>query len=89
MTQREQIDTAPHREARLFRNNKSQAVRIPADFEFVCERVWIRREGERLIIEPAPRKSLLEVLATMEPLKPEDQFPDIDMALRKAKDIDL
>lgn len=89
MAQPEQIDAAGHREAKLFRNNKSQAVRIPADFEFACERVWIRREGDRLIIEPAPRKNLLDVLATMEPLKPEDQFPDIDEGVLNAKDIDL
>lgn len=89
MPQPEQIDTTQHREAKLFRNNKSQAVRIPADFEFACERVRIHRDGERLIIEPAPRKNLLEVLAALEPLGPEDAFPDIDETLPPAKDIDL
>jgi len=33
------------REAELFRSNKSQAVRIPADFEFAGDRVLIHREG--------------------------------------------
>jgi antitoxin VapB len=32
------------REAKLFRNNKSQAVRIPADFELPGDRVMIHRE---------------------------------------------
>jgi len=77
------------REARLFRNNKSQAVRIPADFELPGESVLIHRDGDRLIIEPVRGKNLLEVLATLKPLGPEDQFPDIDDTLMPLKDIDL
>ena len=57
------------REAELFRSGKSQAFRIPADFEFVGDRVLIRREGDRLILEPTQRKNLLDVLdATPHPL---------------------
>ena len=77
------------REAKLFRNNTSQAVRIPADFELPGTSVMIHREGDRLILEPIRRKNLLEVLAGLEPLGPEDQFPDIDDTLLPAKAIDL
>jgi antitoxin VapB len=77
------------REAKLFRNNKSQAVRIPADFELPGDRVLIHRDGDRLIIEPVRRQNLLEVLAGLEPLGPDDRFPDIDETLLPAKDIDL
>jgi len=77
------------REAKLFRNNKSQAVRIPADFELPGDRVLIHREGDRLIIEPIRRKNLLEVLAGLEPLGADDQFPDIDDTLLPAKAVDL
>lgn len=77
------------REAKLFRNNKSQAVRIPADFELPGDRVLIHREGDRLIIEPVRRKSLVEVLASLAPLGPDDQFPDVDDTLLPAKAIDL
>jgi antitoxin VapB len=79
----------PVRVAKLFRNNKSQAVRIPADFELPGDRVAIHREGDRLILEPLGRKNLLEVLAGLEPLGPEDQFPDMDVTLLPVKDIDL
>ncbi|AFL51406.1 antitoxin VapB [Sinorhizobium fredii] len=79
----------PPREAKLFRNNKSQAVRIPADFEFPGDRVIIHRDGDRLIIEPMQRKNLLEVLAGLEPLGPEDEFPDVDDTLLPVKEIDL
>lgn len=77
------------REAKLFRNNKSQAVRIPADFEIAADRVSIYRDGDRLIIEPVRRKNILEVLAELDPLGPGDQFPDVDETLLPAKEIDL
>jgi antitoxin VapB len=77
------------REARLFRNNKSQAVRIPADFELPGDRVIIHRDGNRLIIEPVLRKNLLDVLAHLEPLGPEDSFPDIDDTLLPVRDVAL
>lgn len=89
MPQARSHDRNPPREAKLFRNNKSQAVRIPADFELPGDRVLIHREGDRLIIEPVRRKNLLEVLAALEPLDPEDAFPDIDDTLLPPKDIDL
>lgn len=82
-------EPTPAREAKLFRNNKSQAVRIPADFEFPGDRVMIHREGDRLIIEPVRRKNLLDVLASLEPLGPDDQFPDIDDTLLRVKEISL
>lgn len=89
MPQLRHHEQAPAREAKLFRNNKSQAVRIPADFELPGDRVMIHREGDRLIIEPVRRKNLLEVLAGLEPLGPADQFPEIDDTLLPLKDIDL
>ena len=37
----------------------------------------MRKEGKRLVIEPVvPRRSLLELLATLEPI--EDDFPSIE-----------
>jgi len=51
-------DDAPHT-ARLFTNGRSQAVRIPRALEFEgVEEVAIRREGDRLIIEPAKKSWL-------------------------------
>jgi antitoxin VapB len=66
---------SPERHVRIFRNGRNQAVRIPREFEFRGEEAIMRKEGDRLIIEPAPPKSLLAVLATLAPL-PED-FPPI------------
>lgn len=64
------------REARLFRNNRSQAVRIPADWELPGERVRIRRDGARLILEPVPPLDLLGLLASWEPL--DEALPEPD-----------
>lgn len=41
------------------------------------------------MIEPIKRKNILEVLAGLEPLGPDDQFPDIDDTLLPARAIDL
>ena len=82
--------TTPPKEARLFRNNRSQAVRIPVEFELPGEKVLISREGDRLIIEPVRKAGLTALLADwakQPPLGPEDDFPDIDDAPVQSKDI--
>jgi antitoxin VapB len=63
------------RHVRVFRNGRNQAVRIPREFELPGEDAVMRKEGRRLIIEPAPPKSLLALLATLTPLN--DDFPPI------------
>ncbi len=64
------------RHVKLFRNGRNQAVRIPREFELPGEDAVMRKDGDRLIIEAAPRKSLLALLATLEPI--DDEFPEID-----------
>jgi len=65
----------PERHVKLFKNGRNQAVRIPREFELRVEDAIMRKEGDRLIIEPAPPKSLLAVLATLAPL--DEDFPAI------------
>lgn len=64
------------REVKLFRNGRNQAVRIPREFELPGDRAVMRKEGNRLIVEPAPRKSLRELLDSWEPL--DEEFPAIE-----------
>ena len=64
------------RVVKLFRNGRNQAVRIPREFELPGREAVMRREGLRLIIEPAPKKSLAALLASWEPI--DDEFPEID-----------
>jgi antitoxin VapB len=78
------------REAKLFRNNRSQAVRIPAEFEFPGSRVLIHKEGNKLIIEPEPKADLVEALKKLTPLDPQDDLPeDLNNTLLPLKAIDL
>ena len=63
------------RHVKVFKNGRNQAVQIPREFEFSSEEAIMRKEGDRLIIEPAPPKSLLAVLAALTPLR--DDFPPI------------
>lgn len=61
--------------ASLFRNGRNQAVRIPVEFEMPGTEVTIRKDGDKLVIEPkaAPR-SFLDIVAKYGPV----DFPDID-----------
>ena len=68
------------RHVKVFKNGRNKAVRIPREFEFLGEQAIMRKEGNRLIIEPVPPKSLLAVLATLAPL-PEEFPPILDLPL--------
>lgn len=78
--------SAPRR-VRLFRNNRNQALRIPVDLELPGSEATIRRDGDRLIIEPVRDEGLLALLAGWEPL--DDEFPDVDEGLLPLPDVRL
>jgi antitoxin VapB len=73
------------RHVKLFTNGRNQAVRIPREFELPGEDAIMRKEGDRLIIEPVPPRSLLSLLATLEPID-EDFPPFSDLPI---DDVDL
>ena len=65
------------RHVRLFRNGRNQAVRIPRDFEIEGNEAIIRKEGNRLILEPVGTQNrLVELLMTLEPIQ--EDFPEIE-----------
>jgi antitoxin VapB len=64
------------RHVRLFKNGRNQALRIPREFELPGSEAIIRKEGDRLIVEPVKRPSLLALLATLQPL--DEDFPEIE-----------
>ncbi len=78
---------AAERRVRLFRNGRNRAIRIPREFEIEGDEATIRKEGNRLIVEPIQTKGLLNVLATLKPV--EDELPDIDSGLGKLDDVNL
>jgi antitoxin VapB len=76
------------RRARLFRNGRNQAIRIPREFELPGEEVIVSREDNRLTIEPVrKRRNLLDVLKELEPL--DESFPDVDESLPPPDDVKL
>jgi antitoxin VapB len=79
-------DIPAGRRARLFRNGRNQALRIPREFELPGDEAIVRKEGDRLIIEPVAKPSLLAILATLEPL--DEDFPEIE-DLPITDDVDL
>jgi antitoxin VapB len=74
------------RKVRLFRNGRNQAVRIPRDLELPGSEALLRKEGDRLVVEPMPRKSLLELLSTWDSL--DEDLPAID-DVGPAEDVNL
>jgi antitoxin VapB len=50
--------------AKLFQNGKSQAVRLPKEFRFKSDRVYLKRMGNAVILLPygAPWQSLVDSL---------------------------
>jgi antitoxin VapB len=70
-----EVPVTSERRVKLFKNGRNQAVRIPREFELPGEDAIMPREGERLIIESIPPKSLITLLATLSPL--DEAFPPI------------
>ena len=68
------IDSTAERHIKVFKNGRNQAIRIPREFELPGEDAIIRKDGDRLIIEPAPSKSLLTVLEGLEPI--DEEIPE-------------
>lgn len=62
--------------ARLFKNGQSQAVRLPKDFRFEGEKVFIKRVGNAVVLIPYHNswETLFESL---------DQFSDDYMEVRE------
>lgn len=43
------------RTAKVFMTNRSQAVRLPKEYQFETDEVFIRKVGEDVILTPRPR----------------------------------
>jgi antitoxin VapB len=66
-------------QVRLFKNGRSDAVRIPREFELPGTEAMLRRDAKgRLIIELLSRPKLVDLLSSWKPLSKKDQMPAID-----------
>ena len=73
------------RHVRLFRNGRNQAVRIPVEFELPGNEAIMRRDGDRLVIEPARKCGLVALLKSMKPVK--EEFPEIEDSVLPPEDV--
>jgi len=62
--------------AKVFRNNRSQAVRIPKEFELPGDEVAVSRQPDGSLIL-RPRLRLEALIASLEPLPREDRLDEI------------
>jgi len=64
---------APMQTAKLFKNGRSQAVRLPKEFRFEGEEVYVRREGRSVVLSPKdegkdhPWQDFFDALDMIEP----------------------
>ncbi|WP_102961191.1 antitoxin [Mangrovicella endophytica] len=83
--------TSVEREASVFRNGRSQAVRIPKEFEFETEKVLISRDEDGTVhLRPkAGKPNLIEVLDWLARQPPLDGcMPEIDDLPAEPVDLD-
>lgn len=76
---------------RLYRTGGHQALKLPHGFELPGTEAVVRRQGNRVILEPrASRRTtagLLDYLASRRPL--DETFPDVDEGLAPLDDVEL
>ena len=58
--------------AKLFKNGRSQAVRIPKEFRFEGSEVYIEKDGDRVVLSPKKDSSWREFFEN--PLTVSDDF---------------
>lgn len=75
------------RAACQLRCGRSQGLRIPREFELAGDEAILRKEGDRLVIEPVRKGRLLALLESLQPLQQE--FPDVDDDLAPLDQVEL
>ncbi len=70
------------RTAKVFFTNRSQAIRLPKEFQFAVDEVYIHREGEKVILSPRP--SSWDEYLSAGPVAPDDFMVGVeDLPLQK------
>lgn len=64
------------RTAKIFLNNRSQAVRLPKDFHFDVDEVFIRKQGSEVVTLPRP--ATWNAYLAGGPVAPADFMADVE-----------
>ncbi len=73
------------RTAKIFMNNRSQAVRLPKEFQFSTPEVFIRKQGDDVILSARP-KDWSDYLASG-PIATEDFMEGVEDLPQQERDI--
>lgn len=78
------------RHVRIFKNGRNRAVRIPVEFDFPGDEAIMRKEGDKITLEPvqAKKESLIEWLRRQEPIEEDFDF-NFDLREPPARDVEL
>jgi antitoxin VapB len=71
----------------LSHDGDCQALTIPQEFTLSSDQVYLRKDGDRLVIEPVQTRSLLALLKTLPNI--EAEFPNVDSDLLPLDGIQL
>lgn len=80
------------RTAKLFKNGRSQAVRLPKEFRFEGDEVYVKRAGEGVMLIPKekpkanPWKDFFEALDMFDPAFPLERRQPTEHQVRKSLD---
>jgi antitoxin VapB len=78
--------------AKLFKNGRSQAVRLPKEFRFDGDEVYVRREGAAVVLLPKqkpkahPWKNFFDALDMFDPAFPLERHQPTEQQVRKSLD---
>src|SRR5258708_5177286 len=74
--------------AKLFKNGRSQAVRLPKDCRFEGDEVYVKREGRVVTLIPKddPWRELFEAVALFDPSAPLERHQPKEQQVRKSLD---
>ena len=61
----------PHQPtAKLFMHGRSQAVRLPKAFRFTGTEVFVRRQGDEVVLSTRPRASIQSLIEALDQFEP-------------------
>jgi antitoxin VapB len=80
----------PMQTAKLFKNGRSQAVRLPKEFRFEGDEVYVRREGRSIVLSPkaadraAEWRDFFDALDSFDPRFPLELHRPTEHQVRKS-----
>jgi len=78
------------RQIPLESDSEGQTIHIPSDFALPGHLAFIRKEGDEVIIRPAEKKKMENLLKWLQQQEPiEDEFPDVDEGMLPPRDVNL